>query len=66
MALELQAIGDLDFTLGGHDKGSVLYVFECFFCSFFENDGQRKYFSLLFRQTHKYQHPVENGMNAPL
>jgi hypothetical protein len=28
-------------------------------------DGQRKYFSLLFRQTHKYQHPVENKMNAP-
>jgi hypothetical protein len=27
MALELQAIGDLDFTIGGHDKGGILYVF---------------------------------------
>jgi len=29
------------------------------------SDGQRKYFSLLFQQTHKYQHRVENKMNAP-
>jgi hypothetical protein len=27
MTLELKAIRGLDFILGGHDKGAVLYVF---------------------------------------
>jgi hypothetical protein len=51
--------------LVGMLKAGFYMFFNYVMLLLFEKDGQRKYFSLLFRQTHKYQHPVENRMNEP-